>query len=118
MFLLTTTTGGKNRLKPEERVNAFRYGLITRNRIITKEDIRNFCFYELGDRVSTVSVEKGFELSAHPQQGFLRTIDIIITAPSSEKLNNEGWQILFDQLKAKLQSRSGMSNHYRIVLNK
>ena len=118
MFLLTTTTGGKNRLKPEERVNAFRYGLITRNRIITKEDIRNFCFYELGDRVSSVSVEKGFELSAHPQQGFLRTIDIIITAPSSEKLNNEGWQVLFDQLKAKLQSRSGMSNHYRIVLNK
>jgi hypothetical protein len=118
MFLLTTTTGGKNRLKPEERVNAFRYGLITRNRIITKEDIRNFCFYELGDRISAVSVEKGFELSAHPQQGFFRTIDIIITAQPSEKLSNEGWQVLFDQLKAKLQSRSGMSNHYRIVLNK
>ena len=118
LFLLTTTSGGKNRLKPEERVNAFRYGLITRNRIITKEDIRNFCFYELDNRISKVSVEKGFEISAHPQQGFLRTIDITITPLPTEKLNNEGWQVLFDQLMSKLESRSGMSNHYRIFLNK
>ena len=118
LFLLTTTTGGKNRLKPEERVIAFRYGFITRNRIITKEDIRNFCFYELGNRISKVSVEKGFEIAAHPQQGFLRTIDIMMTPSVSEKINNEEWQVIFDQLKSKLQSRSGMSNHYRIMLSK
>ena len=116
LFLLTTTSGGKNRLKPEERVNAFRYGLMTRNRIITKEDIRNFCYYELGDRVSEVRVDKGFELSPHPQQGFLKTIDIFIKPQASERLGREGWESLFDQLKSKLQSRSGMSNHYRVFL--
>ncbi|MEO8770643.1 MAG: hypothetical protein ABI402_11175 [Ferruginibacter sp.] len=118
LFMLTTTTGGKNRLKPEERVNAFRYGLITRNRIVTKEDIRNLCFYELGNRISKVTVERGFEMSTEPRQGFVRTIDITITASAKEKLNNEGWEVLLDQLKSKLQSRSGMSNHYRMVLNK
>jgi len=118
LFLLTTTTGGKNRLKPEERVNAFRYGLITRNRIVTKEDIRNLCFYELGNRISSVTVEKGFEMSSEPQQGFFRTIDVTLTASSKEKLGNESWQLLLDQLRTKLQNRSGMSNHYRIVLNK
>lgn len=116
LFLLTTTTGGKNNLKPEERVNAFRYGLMTRNRIITREDIRNLCFYELGSRISNISVERGFDMCPHPQQGFLRTIDIMITPSPAEKLDNEGWQVLFDQLKSKLQSRSGMSNHYRIFL--
>ena len=115
-FLLTTVAGGKNNLKPEERVNAFRYGLMTRNRIVTKEDIRNLCFYELGSRISNISIEKGFEMSSHPQQGFLRTIDIIIKPSPAEKLDNEVWQVLFDQLKSKLQSRSGMSNHYRIFL--
>ncbi len=118
LFLLTTAIGGKNRLKPEERVNAFRYGLITRNRIITKEDIRNFCFAELGNRINKVSVEKGFEIPAHPSQSFLRTIDITLTVLPAEKLNNEGWQVLSDQLRSKLQSRSGMSNHYRIFFNK
>ena len=117
VFFITTSVGGKNRLKPEERVKAFRYGLMTRNRIVTKEDIRNLCFYELGNRMSKVDIERGFEMSAHPKQGFLRTIDITITAGQSEKLNAEGWQVLFDHLKAKLKSRSGMSNHYRLFLN-
>ena len=118
LFLITTTEGGKNRLKPEERVNAFRYGLITRNRIITKEDIRNFCFHELGNRISKVSVERGFEMSTHPLQGFFRTVDITLTPMPTELLNSEGWQLLFGQLQSKLQSRSGISNHYRLFLNK
>ena len=86
--------------------------------MVTKEDIRNLCFHELGDRISKVSVEKGFEMSAHPHQGFLRTIDITITTLPTEKLNTEGWQLLFDQLKSKLQSRSGLSNYYRFFLDK
>ena len=118
MFLITTSSGGKNRLKPEERVKAFRYGLMTRNRIVTKEDIRNLCFYELGDRINKVDVERGVEMSTNPKQSFQRTIDITITASQKEKLNNETWDVLFDHLKAKLSSRSGMSNHYRLFLNK
>jgi hypothetical protein len=117
LFLITTTGGGKNRLKPEERVKAFRYGLMTRNRIVTKEDIRNLCFYEFGNRISKVDVERGFEMPVNPKQSFLRTIDITITATPSEKLNTEAWEVLLDHLKAKLNSRSGMSNHYRLFLN-
>jgi hypothetical protein len=118
LFLITTTGGGKNRLKPEERVKAFRYGLMTRNRIVTKEDIRNLCFYELGNRISKVDVERGVEMAAHPKQSFLRTIDITITASQAERLDTEAWQVLFDHLQAKLKSRSGMSNHYRLFLSK
>ena len=117
LFLVSTTDGGKNRLKPEERVKAFRYGLMTRNRIVTKEDIRNLCFYELGDRISKVDIERGFEMSTHPKQSFLRTIDITITASHKERLNMETWNVLFDHLKAKLSSKSGMSSHYRLFLN-
>ncbi|MEO6231106.1 MAG: hypothetical protein ABJB11_23030 [Ferruginibacter sp.] len=118
LVLMSTTTGGKNRLKPEERLNAFRYGLITRNRIITKEDIRNICHHELGDRISNISIQKGFELSPLPKESFRRTIDIVITPLPGDKLNKEGWQLLLDQLHSKLQSRSGMSSRYRVLLEK
>lgn len=118
LFLLSSTTGGRNRLKPEERVNAFKYGLMTRNRIVTKEDIRNFCYYELGGRASKVVIEKGFEISPHPKQSFQRTIDITVTATPSERLTADGWQALLGQLRTKLQSRSGMSNYYRIFLKR
>jgi hypothetical protein len=117
LLLLTSTTGGKGRLKPEERLNAFKYGLMTRNRIVTKEDIRSFCHYELGDRVSGINVEKGFEMSPNPTQGFNRTIDVIIKPARSEVQSNEEWQILCEQLKLKLQTRSGMSNNYRVLLH-
>ena len=116
LYLVTTTIGGKNRLKPEERLNAFRYGLITRNRIVTKEDIRNFCFYELGSRVHNVTITKGIEMSSHPQQGFTRTIDVSIIPSQTDNLDNKEWILLCDQLKSKLELRSGMSNHYRIML--
>ena len=116
ILLMSTTIGGKNRLKPEERLNAFRYGLITRNRIITKEDIRNLCYYELGNRISNITIRKGFEMSPLPQQGFSRTIDVLITPLKEENLDSEGWNILLDQLKSKLHSRSGMSNRYRVML--
>lgn len=116
--LLTTTAGGKNRLRPEERLNAFRYGIMTRNRIITKEDIRAFCFYEWGDRIRNVDIERGFEVSAHSKEAFKRIINVVLTPHENESLNSKEWQVLCEQLQAKLQTRSGMSNDYKIVLAK
>jgi hypothetical protein len=116
LYLVTTTLGGKNRLKPEERLNAFRYGLITRNRIVTKEDIRSFCYYELGDRVSSVEITRGIEMSAHSQQGFTRTIDVALFPSQTDNLDRSAWNILCIQLQSKLELRSGISNRYRILL--
>lgn len=90
--------------------------MMTRNRIITKEDIRNFCFYELGDQVSKVDVERGFEMSLHSKEAFSRTIDVILTPSEDETLQSKEWELLRDQLKSKLQARSGMSNNYRIMM--
>jgi hypothetical protein len=117
-FFITSSTGGKNRLKPEERINAFRYGLITRNRIVTKDDIRNFCRYELGNRVQQVEIGKGVQMSAHPRQGFSKTIDVILTPSPQHKLDEQEWQSLCDLLLSKLKNRSGMSNNYRVLLKK
>jgi len=117
VVLMTTTTGGRNRLKPEERLNAFRYGIMTRDRIVTKEDIRNFCFYELGERISAVDVQRGIEMSAHSKEAFRRTIDVILTPGDEETIGKEEWTTLSDQLKSKLQVRSGMSNYYRVKIN-
>lgn len=114
--LLSTTTGGKKRLRPEERLNAFRYGIMTRNRIITKEDIRNLCFYELGDKIQDVAVQRGFEMSAHIKEAFRRTIDVILTPAENGRLDNNEWELLCGQLKAKLVNRSGMSHNYRIMM--
>jgi hypothetical protein len=118
LVLLTTTLGGKNRLRPEERLHAFRYGMMTRDRIITKEDIRNFCFQELGSRLRHVTIERGFEIAASSKEAFQRTIDVILTPWDTEGLQSREWQLCCEQLRSRLQSRSGMSHPYRILLQK
>lgn len=114
--LLTTTVGGKNRLRQEERLSAFRYGIMTRNRIITKEDIRNFCFYELGARIQKVNIERGFEVSGNTKEAFKRTINVQIVPHENDTLERKEWQQLCEQLQSKLQVRSGMSNDYRVMV--
>ena len=118
LALMTTTFGGKNKLRPEERLNAFRYGIMTRDRIITREDIRNFCYYELGDGISKIEIERGFEMSASSKEAFTRTIDVYITPAETDNFKDKEWDILCEQLRTKLQSRSGMSNNYRIMLKR
>jgi hypothetical protein len=117
LILLTATSGGKNKLRSDERLQAFRYGIMSRNRIITKEDIRNFCFYELGDKLSDVQIEKGIELSPYPKETFKKTIDIILTPSGEETLTAGSWETLCEQLKSKLQLRSGISNNYRVLID-
>ena len=118
IMLMSTTTGGRNRLKPEERLNAFRYGIMTRNRIVTKEDIRNFCYYELGERLDKVEVERGFELSRQSKEAFRRTVDVILIPSEKDSLESASWQTLCEQLKIKLQTRSGVSNDYRVMVKR
>jgi hypothetical protein len=116
VFLLTGTVGGSNKLRSGERLNAFKYGFMTRNRIVTNEDIRNFCFYYLGTRISNVTIEKGVEISPYSKEGFRKTIDVVLTVSKNETIQNEEWTGMSERLKSKLQSRSGNSNNYRILL--
>jgi hypothetical protein len=116
VFLLTTTVDGSNKLKSGERLNAFKYGFMTRNRIVTNEDIRNFCLYELGSRITNVTLSKGVEISPYPKEGFRKTIDVVLTTLKTESIHNEEWKGICERLKSKLQSRSGSSNNYRILL--
>ena len=89
---------------------------MTRNRIITKDDIRNFCFYELGERISQVEIERGFEVAIQTQQAFRRTIDVIIIPAKTKTLERKEWDFLCEQLTIKLRARSGMSSYYRVMV--
>jgi len=117
LLFLTTTVGGKDKLKSEEKLYAFKYGLLTRDRIVTVEDIRSFCFYELGSKLENVAVKRGFEISDNPKEGAKRTVDVILYPANQKGSFSEDWSQLCSQLKFKLQSRSGMSYNYRILSN-
>ncbi|QTE37141.1 type VI secretion system baseplate subunit TssF [Mucilaginibacter gossypii] len=111
--LLTTTTGGRNSLGPSERIQAYKYGLTTKDRIVTLADLTSFCRYELGTKIKNIRVSKGVSISANPKEGFIKTTDIYIT-PADHELSAPEWATLLELLKSKLQSRSVMDVNYRV----
>jgi hypothetical protein len=77
-FLLTPTQGGKNRLSQTDSVVAYKYALLTKDRVMSKEDIKLYCQLTLGNMVREVSITKGFMISAENTSGFKKTIDVTI----------------------------------------
>ncbi len=113
--LLTTTTGGQNRPQMADQLAAYRYALMSRDRIVTNEDIRAFAQLELGSLVSAVHISKGVMNSQSEKQGFVRTIDVCLTTAPTSQLSAAEWEQLGDSLLTKLNSRSGQVAHYRVL---
>lgn len=118
IVLLSTTGGGKKSIELTRHMDAYRYALLTHNRLVTVEDIKAFCMYELGDKISGVEIKKGVMRSNNPKEGLVRCIDIILQRKDEEEQDStEEWDLLFKEVKSKLELRSAMNSNYRILLS-
>lgn len=118
VLLLSTTIGGKKNIELSRHMDAYRYALLTHNRLVTVEDIKAFCMYELGDKISGVEIKKGVMRSQNPKEGLVRCIDILLQKKNGQTENNtaEDWDLLFKEVKSKLELRSAMNMNYRLML--
>lgn len=116
LFLLSNSLGGRSRLNAENRVQAYKYGLTTGNRVVTQADIVNFCFFELGSIITDVEIRKGLINAQNPKEGFIKTTDVVLTPAQLNGLNEEEWKSILELTRSKLQIRSTMNIHYRLLL--
>ncbi len=115
-FLLTPTSGGLPVPSERLRIARFKYLLGSRDRLVTNQDIRNFCMSELADVISDVRIEKGIMTGRAPGEGLIRTIDIYLS-PLSSDLDARNKEQLCDDLYRKLNELSPMTFNYRIFIN-
>jgi hypothetical protein len=115
--LLTESFGGREPLQAGERLDVYRYALSSRNRLITQEDIRNFCKAELGRRIKEVKFSKGLELSTHPKQGYIRVVEIHLIAANIHELNKEEWDHIANMLLIKIRNLSPDGVNYKVVVD-
>jgi hypothetical protein len=78
VLLVTTTIGGRNKLNNNESVLAYKSALLSKDRLVTTEDIKAFCHYQLGEKVKNVNVQKGIMIHPDESSGYIKTIDITI----------------------------------------
>jgi hypothetical protein len=116
IYLLSTTVGGRDKLHSVDRVRAYKYGLMGANRIVTQRDLENFCWLEFGDYISDIYMKQGVYDSKNPKQGFVRTVDILLTPKPDLELGSNEWNALLEMGLAKLKGLSVATVHYRIML--
>jgi hypothetical protein len=114
--LMTTSVGGRNSLGATERIQAYKYGLTTKDRIVTQADLTSFCQYELGIKLKSIRISKGVSISPNPKEGFKKTTDIYLKPHEESKLSINEWDTLLGLLKSKLESRSIINYNYRLFI--
>jgi hypothetical protein len=115
LTLLTTTTGGREAQTGMDAIQAYRYALSTRDRIITIEDIRNYCRMELGEAAREITIRKGTEISQKPKEGFIRVLVITIAVPDDETYQPAYWQSRARALQQQIELRSADGVEYRVT---
>lgn len=119
VILFTATTGGKDRMNTEEKVNSYRKALLSHGRVVTPEDIKALCYEHFGKILQSVEIRKGVKTGKTTKEGFIRTIDIILTfSKVPGKLDQEELEFLKKDLLTKLEEQSASILPYSLIINK
>ncbi|UII28995.1 hypothetical protein LVD15_11365 [Fulvivirga maritima] len=103
---LTSTFQGKNALNTEERLHAYRRALLTRNRIVTKEDMKALCFELCGDKITQVEIKKVFKTGVGNNEGLVPTMEIFLTENKEVEISDYEWDAIKSNLLNILDKQS------------
>jgi hypothetical protein len=112
--LLTDTVGGIVKKGAKEKISNFRYGLLSKDRIVSNEDIKEFIHVAIGDVLKSVSVKSGVGISVNKKQGLVRTINVEVSLNEGGNLSSENKKRLGHSLELQLESKSVHNTPYRV----
>ncbi len=96
--LISTTQGGRNKLNDSEKVLAYKTALLSKQKLVTNEDIAAFCRWRLAITDAEIEIKKGFTVLPGQEQGLVRTLDVYITLSQKDMSTlKEKGSILFWQ---------------------
>ncbi|MDY8138344.1 type VI secretion system baseplate subunit TssF [Aquimarina sp. 2201CG5-10] len=105
-MFLTSTFQGKNNLSMDERLHAYRRALLSRNRIVTKEDVKALCYELCSNKVEEVKVNKGFKTDIRISKGLIPCIEILLYPNKKVKTMEVEWNALKSNILAILEEQS------------
>jgi hypothetical protein len=83
--LVTNTLGGRNNLGNHDKVLAYKAAILSKEKLVTQEDIASFCRLRLALKEAAVEVTRGYKAQEKATGGFAKTIDITIRLTEQEK---------------------------------
>ena len=114
LTLVTGTLGGKDEPSPSEKIYAYREHVLSKGRIITRQDIVQHCFSVYKGSITTVTVEKGVMVSQDSGVGYTPTSDIYLTKNSEIDYVDADWEHLRKELLIGMRVRSANVLPFRV----
>ena len=115
LVLMTPTISGRDKPKNTDLLTAYKTALLSRDRVVTQQDIKNICTQIFGAKLQKVDVKKGVAISNIPNEGLISTIDVYIKPLPALEL--EELDALKQEVLIKLKQSSVLINNYRVFLN-
>jgi hypothetical protein len=115
-ILLFDTNSGYTQQKGTDALQAYKYALTTRDKIITIEDVKSFCNYSIKEELQNLEVKRGIDISDNPKEGFVRTIEINITPQNFDRYGEKYWNNYANSIKKQIQMRAIDGVEYRIKI--
>lgn len=115
--LLTETVGGIIRTSTKEKINNLRSGVITRERIVSKEDVKAFVKAMIGNTLESIEVRSGVTISTKRKEGLVRTSHVTIELSSQYAMNSENKKRMAQFIQSELEHRSVQSIPYQVQIS-
>ncbi len=117
VYLLTNTIGGRHKLSEEDKLNKLRRALLSKGRIVTREDIKALCFEQFGKDLQKVNIQNGVQAESGPKKGLVQTLDIILVLKKQHKMSEE--DIIHKEEGLKILLKQGSINMvlYRVFIS-
>lgn len=118
VMLVTEVKGGKDPQREMDRVHAYKSALVARERIVTEEDIRMYCFAELGGQLEKVEVGQGIDRSPHAKNGFVRTLEVRLELANTADDQHEHLDFITQKLNHELNEHAATILPIRVVIQR
>ncbi|WP_159020851.1 type VI secretion system baseplate subunit TssF [Algibacter sp. L3A6] len=115
-YFLRPVFGGSNSLTMEQRIEAYRRVTLTKNRIVTEEDLKAVCYELYGKNIKHIEVKKGFMTDLSITKGILQCIEIILIPSENGNLKPYEWDYLNENLLSILKKQAVNIFPYKIVI--
>ncbi|WP_430907950.1 hypothetical protein [Maribacter sp. 2-571] len=114
LLLVTGTLGGQDEPNPSEKIYAYREHILSRGRIITRQDIEQHCFAVFKDSIVSVAVRRGVMVSQDQAIGYTPTTDVHLVKNEDSDYGEADWDHLKQELLVGLKSRSANILPFRV----
>ncbi|MBU2949239.1 type VI secretion system baseplate subunit TssF [Tamlana agarivorans] len=115
-YFIRPVFGGRNSLSMAQRLQAYRRITLTKNRIVTEEDLKALCYELYTENVKSIEIKKGVITDISVNKGVLQCIEIVLTPSENSALKAYEWDYLNENLLAVLKKQSVNIFPYKIKL--